>query len=160
HWDLEQQRQSERGALYDAALELLMAAGVVYECFCTRAEVRAASAPHGPEPVYPGTCRDLTDDQRAARRAAGRRAAPRLRAPPAAIAFDDLVHGPQHEDVAAGGDFVVRRADGLHAYQLAVVVDDGELGVTHVLRGDDLLSSTPRQILLQRLLHLPTPTYA
>jgi len=159
-WDLEQQRQSERGALYDAALERLAAAGAVYECFCTRAEVRAASAPHGPEPVYPGTCRDLTDAERAARRAAGRRAALRLRVPSEQIAFDDLVHGPQSVDVAAGGDFVVRRADGLHAYQLAVVVDDGELGVTHVLRGDDLLSSTPRQILLQRLLGLPTPVYA
>ena len=76
------------------------------------------------------------------------------------IAFDDLVHGRVEQDVAAGGDFVVRRADGLHAYQLAVVVDDGALGVTHVLRGDDLLSSTPRQLLLQRLLGLPAPVYA
>ncbi len=159
-WDFEQQRQSERGAVYDAALARLAAAGAVYECFCTRAEVRAASAPHGPEPVYPGTCRDLTAEERAERRAAGRRAALRLRVEPAPIAFDDLVHGPQAGDVVAGGDFVVRRADGLHAYQLAVVVDDGELGVTHVLRGDDLLSSTPRQILLQRLLALPTPVYA
>jgi glutamyl-tRNA synthetase len=159
-WDLEQQRQSERGAIYDAALERLQAAGAVYECFCTRAEVRAASAPHGPEPVYPGTCRDLTEAQRAERRAAGRRAALRLRVEPLEIAFDDLVHGAQRAEVAAGGDFVVRRADGLHAYQLAVVIDDGELGVTHVLRGDDLLSSTPRQILLQRLLGLATPVYA
>jgi glutamyl-tRNA synthetase len=159
-WDLEQQRQSERGAIYDAALERLQAAGVVYECFCTRAEVRAASAPHGPEPAYPGTCRDLTEAERRQRRAAGRRAALRLRVEPQVIAFDDLVHGPQHEDPSAGGDFVVRRADGLHAYQLAVVVDDGELSVTHVLRGDDLLSSTPRQVLLQRLLGLATPVYA
>ena len=146
--------------MYDAALERLAAVGAVYECFCTRAEVRAASAPHGPEPVYPGTCRDLTDRERAERRAAGRRAALRLRVPHERIAFVDLVHGPQSEDVAAGGDFIVRRADGLHAYQLAVVVDDGELAVTHVLRGDDLLGSTPRQILLQRLLGLPTPVYA
>ena len=76
------------------------------------------------------------------------------------LAFDDLVHGHVERDVAAGGDFVVRRADGLHAYQLAVVVDDGAIGVTHVLRGDDLLSSTPRQMLLQRLLGLPSPVYA
>ena len=159
-WDLEQQRQSERGAVYDEALDRLAAAGVLYECFCTRAEVRAASAPHGPESVYPGTCRDLSPEARDARRAAGRRAALRLRVEPAVLAFDDLVHGHVERDVAAGGDFVVRRADGLHAYQVAVVVDDGEIGVTHVLRGDDLLSSTPRQLLLQRLLGLPSPTYA
>src|SRR3954447_7208167 len=90
------------------------------------------------------TCRDVTAFEPAQRRAAGRRAALRLRVEPEPIAFDDLVHGPQAADVAAGGDFIVRRADGLHAYQLAVVVDDGELGVSHVLRGDDLLSSTPR----------------
>jgi glutamyl-tRNA synthetase len=159
-WDMEQQRQSERGAVYDAALDRLAAAGVVYECFCTRAEVRAASAPHGPEPIYPGTCRDLSEADRRARRAAGRRAALRLRVEPEVLAFDDLVHGHVEQDVAATGDFVVRRADGLHAYQLAVVVDDGAIGVTHVLRGDDLLSSTPRQMLLQRLLGLPSPVYA
>jgi glutamyl-tRNA synthetase len=159
-WDLEQQRQSERGAVYDEALDRLAAAGVVYECFCTRAEVRAASAPHGPEPIYPGTCRDLSEADRGARRAAGRRAALRLRVEPEVLAFDDLVHGHVEQDVAAAGDFVVRRADGLHAYQLAVVVDDGAIGVTHVLRGDDLLSSTPRQMLLQRLLGLPSPVYA
>jgi glutamyl-tRNA synthetase len=159
-WDLEQQRQSERGAVYDEALGRLAAAAVVYECFCTRAEVRAASAPHGPEPIYPGTCRDLSEADRSARRAAGRRAALRLRVEPEVLAFDDLVHGHVEQDVAAAGDFVVRRADGLHAYQLAVVVDDGAIGVTHVLRGDDLLSSTPRQMLLQRLLGLPSPVYA
>ena len=159
-WDCEQQRQSERGAVYDEALQRLVAAGVVYECFCTRAEVRAASAPHGPEPVYPGTCRDLSATEREQRRAAGRRAALRLRVEPEVVAFDDLVHGHCERDVAEGGDFVVRRADGLHAYQLAVVVDDGAISVTHVLRGDDLLSSTPRQLLLQRLLGLPAPVYA
>jgi glutamyl-tRNA synthetase len=159
-WDVEQQRQSERGDVYDEALDRLIAAGAVYECFCTRAEVRAASAPHGPEPVYPGTCRDLSEAEREERRAAGRRAALRLRVEPEVLVFDDLVHGRCEREVAEGGDFVVRRADGLHAYQLAVVVDDGEIDVTHVLRGDDLLSSTPRQLLLQRLLGLPTPVYA
>ena len=159
-WDLEQQRQSERGAVYDEALVRLAADGATYECFCTRAEVRAASAPHGPEPVYPGTCRDLSEAERRDRRAAGRRTALRLRVEPEVLAFVDLVHGRVEQDVAAGGDFIVRRADGLHAYQLAVVVDDGAIGVTHVLRGDDLLSSTPRQMLLQHLLALPTPVYA
>lgn len=159
-WDVEQQRQSERGDVYDEALDRLIAAGAVYECFCTRAEVRAASAPHGPEPVYPGTCRDLSEPERDERRAAGRRAALRLRVEPEVLVFDDLVHGRCEREVAEGGDFVVRRADGLHAYQLAVVVDDGEIDVTHVLRGDDLLSSTPRQLLLQRLLGLPAPVYA
>ncbi len=159
-WDREQQRQSERGAVYDEALARLDAAGAIYECFCTRAEVRAASAPHGPEPIYPGTCRDLTTAERDVRRAAGRRAALRLRVEPEVVAFDDLVHGRVEQDVAAGGDCIVRRADGLHAYQLAVVVDDGAIDVSHVLRGDDLLSSTPRQMLLQRLLGLPTPVYA
>lgn len=159
-WNCEQQRQSERGAVYEEALARLVAAGFVYECFCTRAEVRAASAPHGPEPVYPGTCRDLSAAERGERRAAGRRAALRLRVEPEVMVFDDLVHGRCERDVAEGGDFVVRRADGLHAYQLAVVVDDGAIGVTHVLRGDDLLSSTPRQLLLQYLLGLPAPAYA
>jgi glutamyl-tRNA synthetase len=157
-FDLEQQRQSERSASYAAALERLD----TYECYCTRAEVRAAaSAPHGPGDRYPGTCRDLTEAARAARRAEGRRAALRLRVQPGTVTFTDLRHGTITEDVAGTvGDFVVRRSDGVHAYQLAVVVDDGELGVTHVVRGDDLLSSTGRQVLLQHLLALPTPAYA
>ncbi len=157
-FDLEQQRQSERSARYDEAL-----AGLdTYECFCTRAEVRAAaSAPHGAGERYPGTCRHLTSAERAARHAAGRRPSLRLRVAPGELAFADAVHGPCREDVSAAvGDFVVRRSDGVHAYQLAVVVDDGDLGVTHVLRGDDLLASTARQIVLQRLLGLPTPVYA
>ncbi len=159
-WDREQQRQSERGAIYDEAIRRLDAGGRLYPCFCTRAEVRAASAPHGPEPVYPGTCRDLSAAAWAARLAAGRRPALRLRVEPETVAFEDLVLGSTELDVAALGDFVVRRADGLHAYQLAVVVDDGAAGVTHVLRGDDLLPSTPRQIVLHRLLALPPPQYA
>jgi glutamyl-tRNA synthetase len=157
-FDLEQQRQSERSAVYAAALARLD----TYECFCTRAEVRAAaSAPHAPADRYPGTCRDLTDRQRAERRAAGRPPALRVRVEPGTVTFTDLRHGVITEDVAAtAGDFVVRRADGVHAYQLAVVVDDGDLGATHIVRGDDLLSSTARQVLLQRLLGLPTPVYA
>jgi glutamyl-tRNA synthetase len=161
-FDDEAPRQSTRGAAYDAALDRLAARGLVYECWCSRAEVRAAaSAPHGGEVRYAGSCRELTDAERSARRAAGRTPALRLHVPAGAIAFDDLVHGRVVEDVAARvGDFVVRRADGLHAYQLAVVVDDAAQGVTHVLRGDDLLSSTARQILLRRLLGLPIPVHA
>jgi glutamyl-tRNA synthetase len=161
-FDVDQQRQSERGALYDEALAALVERGLVYECYCTRAEVReAASAPHGPGgPAYPGTCRTLTAKERAAHGAAGRRAALRLRVEPTTVRFTDVVHGGVAHDLGGSGDFVVRRADGLHAYQLAVVVDDAAVGVTDVLRGDDLLGSTPRQILLQRLLGLPTPRYA
>lgn len=164
-WDDEQPRQSTRTASYAAAVERLDAAGLLYECFCTRAELRsAAEAPHGPgddPPRYPGTCRGLSAGERARRRAEGRRAALRLRMPPGVVAFDDVIHGTVRQDVAATvGDLVVRRADGVHAYQLAVVVDDAAGSVTHVLRGDDLLGSTPRQIVLGRLLGLPTPTYA
>jgi glutamyl-tRNA synthetase len=163
-WDGEAPRQSLRADAYAAALARLEAAGLVYPCFCTRAEVRAAvTAPHGPGdegPRYPGTCRALTPAERTARRAAGRTPSYRLRVPAGEVAFLDAVHGPRRQDVAAVvGDFVLRRADGVHAYQLAVTVDDAE-GITHVLRGDDLLDSTPRQLLLARLLDLPSPAYA
>jgi glutamyl-tRNA synthetase len=163
-WDIEAARQSTRAAAYEAAIATLARTGHVYECYCSRAEVRAASAPHGPAddgPVYAGTCRSLTEHERTQRRGEGRRAALRLRVEPGVVAFHDLVRGAVEQDVASTvGDLVIRRSDGVHAYQLAVVVDDAELGVTDVLRGDDLLGSTPRQILLQRLLGLPTPRYA
>ncbi len=163
-WDVEGPRQSERGAAYEAALAQLARDGHLYECYCSRAEVRAASAPHGPSddgPIYPGTCRTLTVGDRERRRAEGRRPALRLRVEPGVIAFDDVLHGVVAQDVAATvGDFIVRRSDGLHAYQLAVVVDDAALGVTDVARGDDLLGSTPRQILLQQLLGLQPVRYA
>lgn len=134
--------QSERGALYDAAIESLD----VYPCTCTRAEI-ASSAPHGVEPRYPGTCRDPKN------RKSGRPAALRLRVPPGVVAFEDEIHGPQAQDVAATvGDFVLRRADGVASYQLAVAVDDLAMEVGEVVRGDDLLSSTARQVLLMRLL--------
>ena len=135
--------------------------GLVYECFCTRREIReeidsAAHAPHGPPGSYPGTCRRLTSQQRSQRRGAGRRPALRLRTDGQEITFDDLVHGP-----VAGlvDDVVLRRNDGVPAYNLAVVVDDAAQGVTEVVRGDDLLSSTARQIHLQELLGLPRPRY-
>ena len=153
-------RQSERAALYDAAIDRLEAAGLTYPCFCTRREIReAVSAPHGPttEGAYPGTCAALTDVERAARRADGRRAAVRLRAGGEVVDAVDELHGPVS---AAVDDFVLRRGDGVAAYNLAVVVDDATQGVDQVVRGDDLLETTPRQVLLQRLLGLRTPRYA
>jgi len=157
-------RQSERLPRYAAALERLRAGGHVYPCFCSRAEVAAAAqAPHGPSdegPRYPGTCAGLSPAE-AARRAAARPPAWRLRVPPGPVAFDDGVHGAHAADVrAAVGDFVVARADGIPAYQLAVVVDDAAMGVTDVVRGDDLLPSTARQLLLYRALGLAAPRFA
>ncbi|HEY5662920.1 MAG TPA: tRNA glutamyl-Q(34) synthetase GluQRS [Ilumatobacter sp.] len=162
-WDGEVVRQSERFDRYRAEIDRLAAAGRVYPCFCTRREIRAeieaaVHAPHVhlPDGAYPGTCRDLTEAERAERLAAGRRPALRLRTDGDVIEFDDLVHGPT---AGAVDDVVLARADGVPAYNLAVVVDDAAQGVTQVTRGDDLLTSTPRQILLQRLLGLDTPEY-
>ncbi len=144
-------RQSERGALYASALARLDA----FACTCTRRELREATfAPHGREPVYPGTCAEGP-------RHPERPHALRWRVPAAIVEVEDLVFGPQREDVAReSGALVLRRSDGAWAYQLAVVVDDAAMGVTHVLRGADLLHSTARQVLLQRTLGLPTPAYA
>jgi glutamyl-Q tRNA(Asp) synthetase len=154
-WDGEIVWQSRRTALYERALAVLREKNLVYHCACSRAELqRAASAPVGSEPVYPGTCRNGIAPGKIAR-------AIRFRAPDEVIAFDDLLAGHVEENVAERtGDFVVRRADGLFAYQLAVVVDDAEQGVTQVVRGADLLASTARQIALQRALGYPTPEYA
>lgn len=154
-WDGEIVWQSRRTHLYELALHELREKQLVYDCACSRAELqRAASAPLGQEPVYPGTCRRGIAEGRVAR-------AIRFRVPNEIIAFDDLVVGRVEEHVGErSGDFVVRRADGLFAYQLAVVVDDGEQGVTQVVRGADLLASTARQIALQRALGLPRPVYA
>lgn len=153
-WDGEVVLQSERDALYDAALARLD----VYECFCTRAEIRAAaSAPHGPVGAYPGTCRSLTAAERARRRAAGREPALRVRAAGERVAFDDRLLG-RREGVL--DDFVVRRNDGVVAYNLAVVVDDADQGIDEIVRGADLVESTPRQLHLARLLDLPEPAYA
>src|SRR4051812_16768483 len=147
--------QSQRTSLYDDALATLRVRDLVYDCACSRADLqRAASAPLGREPVYPGTCRNGLPPGRGAR-------AIRFRAPHGVIAFDDMIAGHNEEDVfERTGDFVIRRADGLYAYQLAVVVDDAAQGVTQVVRGADLLTSTARQIALQRALGLPTPSYA
>jgi len=162
-WDGPVVRQSERFDRYRAAIAELDRAGLVYPCYCTRREIRAeieaaASAPHGlsADGAYPGTCRDLSSGQRAERTAAGRRPALRLRAGGERIVFrDDLVGRVE----GLVDDVVLARSDGVPAYNLAVVVDDAAQGVTQVVRGDDLLSSTPRQVHLQRLLGLPTPSY-
>jgi glutamyl-tRNA synthetase len=153
-------RQSERGARYGQALEALRAQGRLYPCFCTRADIRAAaSAPHPDRAAgaYPGTCLRLSADERDRRVAAGEPHALRLRADGARITFADRLLGPCHGEV---DDFVVRRVDGVVAYQLAVVVDDADQGIGEVVRGADLAASTPRQILLGRLLDLPVPRYA
>lgn len=159
-WDGEVVRQSERLRLYEAALAELDGQGRVYPCYCTRAEIReAASAPHGeyPEGAYPGTCRELSTGQRLARERSGRPYALRLRANGERIEFHDRLLGAQ---AARVDDFVLRRADGVPAYQLAVVLDDAAQGVGEVVRGADLVDSTPRQILLGRLLGLTQPTFA
>ena len=159
-WDGEVVRQSHRFDRYEAALDRLAADGLLYPCYCSRREVLAAvSAPHGPQPggAYPGTCRDLTPRDRAAREAGGRRPAWRVRAGGQRVEVVDRLHGGFD---AVVDDFVVRRADGAPAYQLAVVVDDADQGVGEVVRGDDLLDSTPRQAWLGRRLELPIPTYA
>ena len=152
-------RQSERSERYADAIDRLVEADLTYPCFCTRREIReAAVAPHGPhaEGSYPGTCRDLTADGRGARAAAGRPAALRLRAGGARVTVVDGLLG---ERTAVVDDLVLQRADGAVAYNLAVVVDDADQGVDQVVRGDDLWDTTPRQVLLQRLLGLPTPDY-
>lgn len=160
--DAPPQWQSRRGTLYAAALERLVAAGQAYPCACSRREIEAANAAlggehlHGEELVYPGTCRPERGGLR------GRPArAWRLRVPEGTVVeWRDRWLGPQRQDVAAAvGDFVLRRADGLWAYQLAVVVDDAGQAVSDVVRGADLADNTPRQIVLQRALGLPTPRY-
>lgn len=153
-------RQSERFECYRDAIAQLRAADRVYECYCSRREIReAAQAPHGdlPEGAYPGTCRHLTAAARAAHVAAGRTPALRLRTHGERFEVHDLLAGTVEAGV---DDVVLQRNDGVPAYNLAVVVDDAAQGITHVVRGDDLLSSTPRQLLLQQLLGLPHPAYA
>ena len=153
--------QSQRTALYQAALDRLEAQGLVYPCFCTRAELHAASAPHREDglTVYAGTCRNLTPAERE-ERARRRSPALRLRVPDKEYSFTDGHMGPCAEHLARDcGDFLLRRSDGMFAYQLAVVVDDAAMGVTEVVRGADLLSSTPRQLYLYRLLELTPPAF-
>lgn len=166
-WDGPVVHQSDRTERYDAAITTLVERDLTYECFCTRREIReAASAPHpdpsfperiGADGAYPGTCRSLTAAQVAQRRAAGRRSALRLRAGVAGWTVDDVIAG---EVTGAVDDLVLRRNDGVAAYNLAVVVDDAAQGIDQVVRGDDLLTSAPRQAYLAALLGLPPVRYA
>lgn len=158
-WDEEQMPQSRRTDAYRAEFEKLSQLGLVYPCYCSRAELHAASAPHASDgtAIYAGTCRDLTPEERAQKT---RRPAWRVRVPEEQITFHDRLQGAYTENLARDcGDFIVRRSDGVYAYQLAVVTDDAEGGVTEVVRGRDLLSSSPRQIWLQRMLGLPAVEY-
>ena len=155
-WDHEQQPQSLRSPVYDVYFEKLMDAGLLYPCYCTRSQLHSVNAPHLSDGtyVYPGTCRDLAVPP------PGRKGAWRVRVPEGKWIVDDLLQGRYEEDLSLDcGDFVVRRADGVYVYQLAVTVDDGEAGVTEVVRGVDLLSSAPRQMYLQRLFGFSQPDY-
>jgi glutamyl-Q tRNA(Asp) synthetase len=152
-WDGAVVQQSERSSLYQAAQDELVRRGVAYRCACTRRELEHAPTGVGGERVYPGTCRNAPPRAREGR-------AWRLRVDDQPIGFVDRLQGPQQQILASDvGDFVIRRSDGLFAYQLAVVVDDADQAITHVVRGADLLASTPRQIWLQQQLRLPTPSY-
>lgn len=161
-WDGEVVRQSGRSEHYEAAAERLVALGLAYPCVCTRKEVEeAASAPHEEDgldaPAYPGTCRGRWPNRGAARAATGRQAALRFRVDAAAVPFVDGFRGPCPGPIR--GDFVIVKRDGGPAYQLAVVVDDAAMGVNEVLRADDLLPSTPRQLLLYRALGWEPPAF-
>ncbi|HVA25631.1 MAG TPA: tRNA glutamyl-Q(34) synthetase GluQRS [Chloroflexota bacterium] len=157
-WDSEPVRQSQRLTAYNQALVSLEQQRGLFPCFCSRADVaEAASAPHAPAQAYPGTCRELSASEIARREGAGRRPSLRFRAPDRELSFEDAVHGSV---VGRADDFVVRRSDGLHAYQLAVVADDIASGIEEVVRGDDLLESTPRQLLLYEALGAPPPRFA
>ncbi|MET1066157.1 MAG: tRNA glutamyl-Q(34) synthetase GluQRS [Arthrobacter sp.] len=156
-WDGGVVRQTGRGPLYAQAIARLTAAGRTYECFCTRREIQEApSAPHAPQGAYPGTCRHLSAAERAAKRNV-RPAAIRLRSGVTEAAVQDVLHG---NFTGVVDDFVLRRNDGVTAYNLAVVVDDAAQGIDQVVRGDDLLPSTPRQAYLASLLNMPVPEYA
>ncbi|UNB53185.1 tRNA glutamyl-Q(34) synthetase GluQRS [Mycolicibacterium sp. YH-1] len=157
-WDGDVEFQTAHEDRYDTVVEDLVARGLTFECFCSRRDILAAPrAPHAPQGAYPGTCRNLTAAERAERVAAGRPPALRLRSELTTFTVTDLLHGPYTGVV---DDFVLRRGDGVTAYNLAVVVDDAAGGVDQVVRGDDLLSSSPRQAYLASLLGHEPPTYA
>lgn len=154
--------QSNRDDIYAEALETLRQNHLIYPCFCTRNQLHAASAPHATDgtTLYPGTCRNLTPAEQT-ERAKTRKPAMRVKVPDETVSFTDHIMGTYTQNLAqACGDFILRRSDGVFAYQLAVVVDDARMGVTEVVRGADLLSSTARQLYLYRLLGLPAPKFA
>ena len=155
-WDRETPPQSQRSAVYDRYFEKMADLGLLYPCYCTRSQLHSVNAPHLSDGtyVYPGTCRNRTDIP------AGRKPAWRVVVPDKLWQFHDLCQGDHSLNLYTDcGDMVVRRADGVYVYQLAVTVDDGEAGVTEVVRGMDLLSSAPRQMYLQELLGFPHPVY-
>ena len=159
-WDRETPAQSQRSAVYDKYFEILREKGLLYPCYCTRSQLHSVNAPHLSDGtyVYPGTCRNLTEGERAAFR---RPPAWRVVVPDRVWTVEDRIQGTYRCNLAKEcGDMVVRRADGVYVYQLAVTVDDGEAGVTEVVRGMDLLSSAPRQMYLQELFGFPHPEYA
>ena len=155
-YDRETPPQSQRSDVYDRYFEQLREMQLLYPCYCTRSQLHSVNAPHLSDGtyVYPGTCRNLTEPP------AGRKPAWRVMVPDRLWQFDDLVQGHYQLNLSTDcGDMVVRRADGVYVYQLAVTVDDGEAGVTEVVRGMDLLSSAPRQMYLQELFGFPHPRY-
>ena len=159
-YDRETPPQSTRAQTYDGYFRRLEAAGLLYPCYCTRSQLHSVNAPHLSDGtyVYPGTCRSPTEEQR---RAIHRAPAWRVQVPDREWSLEDRVQGLYQLNLAREcGDMVVRRADGVYVYQLAVTVDDGEAGVTEVVRGMDLLSSAPRQMYLQELFGFPHPVYA
>ncbi len=158
-WDEETAPQSQQSPVYRMYFEKLESMGLLYPCYCTRSQLHNVNAPHRSDGtyVYPGTCRRLTAREQAA---FGREPAWRVKVPDRVWTLDDLCQGAYGENLSSAcGDFVVRRADGVYVYQLAVTVDDGLSGVTEVVRGVDLLSSAPRQMYLQELFGFPHPTY-
>ena len=159
-WDRETPAQSQRSAVYDNYFEILREKGLLYPCYCTRSQLHSVNAPHLSDGtyVYPGTCRNLTEGERAAFH---RAPAWRVVVPDRVWTVEDKVQGTYRCNLATEcGDMVVRRADGVYVYQLAVTVDDGEAGVSEVVRGMDLLSSAPRQMYLQELFGFAHPEYA
>ena len=159
-WDTETEPQSRRSQVYQQYFEKLSDLDLLYPCYCTRSQLHSVNAPHLSDGtyVYPGTCRNLTEAQKAA---FSRAPAWRVRVPDRNWTVVDHIQGTYRENLCTDcGDFVVRRADGVYVYQLAVTVDDGEAGVTEVVRGADLLSSAPRQMYLQELFGFPHPEYA
>ena len=158
-WDWETAPQSQRSGTYDRYFEKLSDLGLLYPCYCTRSQLHSVNAPHLSDGTYvsPGTCRHLTDAQRAA---FDRKPAWRVKVPDRLWQFTDMAQGAVTQNLAADcGDFVIRRADGVYVYQLAVTVDDGEAGVTEVVRGWDLMGSAPRQMYLQELFGFAHPAY-
>lgn len=161
-WDKGPYYQSERTGLYQEALLELKQQGLLYPCFCSRADLHAAQAPHASDGayVYAGTCRDLSKSEHE-KLSKHKIPATRIRVPNKTYAFEDKVYGQTFQNLSKlCGDFIVQRADEVFAYQLAVVVDDADMGVTEVVRGSDLLSSTPRQLYLQDVLGFSHPIYA